>query len=382
MNDGKTRILHVVGRFGVGGYERQQAELIKRLPSERYTQTVATMEKSGPFLAEVEERGIEVIEFPFTSFYNRNAFRQYRALARLVRDRKIQIAHCHEFYSVIFGTVGCRLGGLRKIVVGRGNMGDQHSRMQRTVQMLCYKLDAAIIPNALMVKKRLIEHEGVPARKMVCIHNGIDIERFHPRPRNEELAASLGIPPGARVMGIVGTMRALKDHKTFLRAGAIIRRQFPDVHLLLVGGGELRADLERLAEELSIAQATTFAGERSDVPDLLALMNVFILTSETEGLPNAVLEAMATGLPVVATSVGGVPELVLDGETGYLIPVHNPELLAEKVMHLLGEPKLAETMGATARAMAVERFSCERFVAEMELLYQRVIAGEPPGKES
>ncbi len=220
MSDQRIRILHVVNRFGVGGYERQQTELIKRLPQERYDQVVATMEKSGPFLDEVQQRGIEVIEFPFTSFFNAHAIRQYRALAELIRDRQIHLAHCYELYSAIFGTVSCRLAGLKKIVVGRGNIGDQHTFAQRLVQRLAYSLTTAIIPNAHAVEEVLITREFVPRRKLFCIHNGVDIDRFFPRERPSELAASLELSLAAPIVGIVGALRPIKDHETFVRAAA------------------------------------------------------------------------------------------------------------------------------------------------------------------
>lgn len=373
MENRKIRLLHVVNRFGVGGSERQQVQLIKRLPRERYHQTVATMVREGCFLRGVEECGIEVFEFPTTSFYNLNALRQYRALARVIKQQRIELVHCHDFYSNLFGSLAARLAGRKKLITCRRNMGVMFTLTQRLGQRLAYALSAAIIANSDAAKQIMVTREHVPPGKIHCIYNGIDTDYFSPREPSAELAESLGFPNGTPVVGIVGRLHPDKGQDMFIRAAARIHEARPDVRFLIVGEGPARSEFQGLARDLGMAEAIVFAGDREDVPDLLALMDVFVLTSLAESLPNAVLEAMACERPVVATNVGGVPELVTEGETGWLVPAGDPEIIAERVLRVIGDGELASKMGAVARQRVLDEFSSQRLVEKVEAVYAAVL---------
>jgi len=373
MSNKKIRLLHVVNRFGVGGAERQQTELIKRLPEEGYHQVVAAMDKQGRFLEEITARDIEVNEFPFTSFYDRNAVRQFRSLARLIKQQGIQLVHCHDFYSSIFGAIAARLVGLKKVITSRYERGDLLSVPQRAVQRLAYCFSAAIITNSEATKRVMMKREYVPERKIRCIYNGTDTVRFAPGRPSTELAKSLGFPDGAPIVGTVADLFPWKGHVTFMRAAKIVHEMRTEVRFLIVGDGPDLDKLQRLAGELNIADVTIFAGPRRDIPDLLALMSVFVLSSLTEGLPNAVIEAMACACPVVATKVGGTPELIDHGENGYLIPSEDPPALAEKALRILDDPELGSKMGADARQKVLDAFSIERVVENMRGLYAELL---------
>ena len=373
MGDYPIKLLHVVGRFGVGGSERQQTELIKRLPAERYDQVIAAMEMGGHFLEEIRERGIEVVSFPFNSLYNRNALRQYRSLARMIKQRGVQLIHCHDIYSNIFGAIAARLAHRKNLITSRRFAGTVFVPFRRLLQRVAYSFSAAIISNSEAVAHTMVKKELVPRRKIHCIHNGIDTDRFRPLPPSAELAESLGLPNGAPVVGTVARLHPLKGHQALLRAAAIIHGTHPDVRFLIVGDGPARANLERLAQELGIADVVVFAGESGNVPELLALMRVSVLASLTESLPNAVLEAMACALPVVATNVGGVPELVSEDETGYLVPTENPDALADRILKIVDNPGLASEMGALARKRAAEKFSCDKLIRNVEAVYEQII---------
>jgi len=375
MSDSRIKLLHVVGRFGVGGSERQQTELIKRLPAERYEQIIAGMQNHGHFLEEIRERGVEVVNFPFNSLYNRNALRQYRSLARLIKERGIQLIHCHDFYSNIFGAIAAKLARRKTLITSRRYMGLVFSPAQRLVQRLAYSFSAAIISNSEAVARLMVRKELVPRRKIHCIYNGIDTDRFRPLPPSAQLAESLGLLNGAPVVGTVARLHPRKGQETLIRAAATIHGKHPDVRFLIVGDGPARNDLEGLAQELGVADVVVFAGERGNVPELLALMRISVLASLTESFPNAVLEAMACALPVVATNVGGVPELVTDGETGYLVPAENPDALADRIFKILDNPGLASGMGNLARKRAVEKFSCDKLIENVEALYAQVLNG-------
>jgi len=380
MNEHRTKVLHVLGNLGIGGTERQQTELLKCLPPERFEQLVATMQADGPFLGEITALGVEVVRFPFTSFCNRTALHNYRALAKLIRQRQIEIVHCHDFYSNIFGTAAATLAGRRapgcrvRIITSRRDLGGMYSFQKRAFQRAAQTLSAAVMVNSDAVRQMLLTKEHFPARKVHRIYNCLDSVRFQPREPDPELVRSLGLS-GAPVMGVVASLHPWKGHRTFIRAAAIVHQARPDVRYLIVGGGSELEALQALAAELGIADCVIFAGPRKDVPELLALMNLFVLSSPSEGLPNAVLEAMACARPVVATAGGGTAEAVSDGVTGFLVPVDDHAALAEKALLVLNDPALAASLGAAGRQRVLDEFSRERLISDVESLYTAVLAG-------
>ena len=216
---------------------------------------------------------------------------------------------------------------------------------------------------------------GYAASKITIIQNGADpsvFEFIEDEPRDEVFAATLGIEPGDPVFGILAVLRPEKDHQTLLQATRRVIDAVPDARLLVVGDGPLRADLERLAASLGIAERVIFTGSRSDVGALLKLMNVFTLTSFTiECCPMALLEAMANGRPAVCTAVGGVPEMIEEGVTGHVVPVRDPEALAERIVSLLRDPARASDMGVAARRRLETDFSLKRSIHNAELAIER-----------
>jgi glycosyltransferase involved in cell wall biosynthesis len=210
--------------------------------------------------------------------------------------------------------------------------------------------------------KYLSEHEGCPAEKICIIPNGVDVERFHPRRPNHELRRELGLPENVPVAGIVAALRPEKNHELFLEATALVHQQVPAAHFLIVGDGPRRAELEQKTAELSLQDIVHFAGSRADVPEILGLVDVFVLTSHSEASPVSILEAMACEKPVVATRVGSVSETVLDGRTGYLVPPGNAERVAARMIALLQDPDRAATFGRAGRERVIAHWSLDRMV--------------------
>jgi glycosyltransferase involved in cell wall biosynthesis len=208
-----------------------------------------------------------------------------------------------------------------------------------------------------------VEKEGFPAEKVRVIPNGVDVQRFRP---NDEARAAIrrefGLPPDAPVVGIVAALRPEKNHELFLNAAAAVLARRPEARFLLVGDGPRRGDLERQAAEGKLQNAVRFAGSRSDVPALLAAMDVFALTSHNEANPVSILEAMAVGLPVVATHVGSVAESVADRQTGYLVAPGAVDETAARWLDLIEDQPRRRTMGDAGRCRIVERWSLDVMV--------------------
>jgi glycosyltransferase involved in cell wall biosynthesis len=214
----------------------------------------------------------------------------------------------------------------------------------------------------------MIEHERFPAHKVVVIPNGVDTERFSPVPDVAAIRQELGIGPTDPVATIVAALRPEKNHELFLQVAAKLSRPLTNAKFLIVGDGLRREPLEALARELKIADRVRFLGSRGDVPRILSASDVFMLTSLNEANPVSILEAMSVGKPVVATDVGSIHEVVVDGHNGFLVPTGDANQLAGRTLELLTDPLRCQVMGAAARKTVVDSWSVHNMVYHYEQL--------------
>ncbi|HBO42924.1 MAG TPA: glycosyl transferase family 1, partial [Planctomycetaceae bacterium] len=228
----------------------------------------------------------------------------------------------------------------------------------------------------------LVEHEGCPASKVRVIPNGVDTQRFHPSHPDARLRKELRLEPGAPVVGLVAALRPEKRHDRFLRCAAGILQRVGSARFLVVGDGPQRQALEVLSLDLGVSQAVRFLGTRGDVPEVLSLFDVMLLTSDMEANPVSILEAMACEKPVVAPSVGSVPATVLDGKTGRLVAPGDEGAMVEAVVELLDAPDRAAAMGRAGREEVLLHWSIDRMIEGFESLfediYQRKAIAERP----
>ena len=218
----------------------------------------------------------------------------------------------------------------------------------------------------------VLEEGGVDPNLITVIHSGVDLERFKDRVDSSYIRGELGIPESAPLVGSVGALAPQKAHSYLLRAARELADVRPDVRYIIVGDGELEGELKALARSLHLEEIVRFAGFRRDVPAVLAAIDVFVLSSRYEGTPNVLLEAMAAGTPVVATCVGGVPEIVVDGECGLLVPPADPVALADAIHRALRDDSLRQRLVANG-AIRVRDFSVERTIEKTELLYHKLV---------
>ena len=366
---GPIPVLQVVCRFGVGGSETHSMELLKRLDRSRYEPIVATMTVDGPWRNIVEDLGIEILDFPFSKFTNRQGREHFRNLASAIRERAIPLVHCHDFYSNIFGCVAARLAGRPKVVAARRELGVLRKRHHLLGQRVAFSFADIIITNTADLRRRMIRRELVPSKRIRVVYNGVDAERFAPTDVPEMLRTEFGMSPGAVVVGIVARLTEEKNHPCLFRAVAGLLSRFPELRLLVVGDGPMRQPLNDLATDLGLTNHVIFAGERSDVALLLNLMDVVVLISAAAGCSNAILEAQATGQPVVASAVGGNLEIVNHEVDGFLVPHDDPIALAERLATLLGDIQLRQAFGRAGRQKVVTQFSYDRVIETVEGLY-------------
>ena len=223
------------------------------------------------------------------------------------------------------------------------------------------------------VKDYLVSAIGLNAAKVRVVANGVDIAALDAARAGETVRQELGLPEGTPVIGLVGRLDHWgKGHKELFTAMASLKNRYP-VHALIVGGGRREEEVRQMAENLGLAGQVHFLGSRQDVPDLLQAMDIFVLPSYSEGLSLALLEAMAAGLPVIVSAVGGNPEVVTDGETGLIIPPRDAQVLAQALERLLGDPTLAKKLGKNARRHVEANYSLERLGQEINAIYEKLV---------
>jgi glycosyltransferase involved in cell wall biosynthesis len=247
---------------------------------------------------------------------------------------------------------------------------------QKKVQRFAYSLAHHVVANCNAVRERLVA-ESISTEKVTVIYNGLDFGRLaNPHSRRETLSL-LGLPvelEPRRFVTIVANMRhEVKDYPMFLRSAKRVKEAIPEAAFLLAGEGELKSALHALAEELGLLDSVVFLGRCEKIAELLSVSEVCVLSSKAEGFSNSILEYMAAARPVVATHVGGAAEAIREGETGYLVPPGNDELMASRLVTLLRDPAKARRMGETGRRVVEEKFSCEAQLARTEDLYLRLL---------
>lgn len=345
-------------RFEPGGTERQMTELIRRLDSSRFRVHVACFDRAGGWLPRVAERAASVVEFPIRGFARPSTMGQLLAFAAWCRRERIAVVQTCDLYANIFGLPGAALAGVPVRIGSRRELNPDKTAGQIRLQRLAYRVATRVVANSPAAQAILMQ-EGIVRGSIAVIPNGLDPAAFAARKARAEV----------RRVITVANLRAEKSHETLLAAAAILVRDLPALRFQIVGAGPRRAELEALAAARGLTAHVEFLGHREDVPALLADADVFVLPSRSEAFPNGAIEAMAAGLPVVASAVGGLLDLIADGRTGLLVPPAEPDALAGAVRSLIEHPARAAAMGEAARAEVLQHYSFDRMVASFEQLY-------------
>jgi glycosyltransferase involved in cell wall biosynthesis len=359
-----------VNGFAVGGGELKLLELVSELKGRHpgaYRVTVAAVGQGGPLQPRFERTADRTAVFEKR---HRHDLSQVWGLAKLMREERPDVVLTTLFYADVIGTFAAKIAGARRVVSWEAVTQPYGPRHLFAYRIAAKGLSAAVSVSEA-IRLQLITDRRVPGRKTRTIHYGVDTVRFRPRSGNG-LRARLGLPRNALVLGTVARLTPQKGHEHLVAAAADILRSRPDALFVLAGDGPLRGAIEARARSLGVHKAFRFLGYRSDVADLLAVFDVFVLPSLYEGLPNAVLEAMASGKPVVATAVDGTPEAVVHGSTGMLVPPSDPSALAGAVLHVLSDPGRMRRMGAAGRDRAVREFGLAGQIEAFHRLFQEL----------
>lgn len=367
----------MVTNFKIGGTERQFTNLARTIDSSRFDLHLGCLQNYGELLAEIETLNIPRPEFQIASLYGPKTLWQTLRLARYIRRHRIQVVHSYGFYANVFSVPAARLAGNPIVVASIRDTGDILTARQRRVQRTVCRLADCVLVNAEAIRQALL-CEGYNPRKIVIIRNGIVLSRFEKHQKGSALRQELGLSASHRLVLVSSRLNQMKGIEYFLDAAAVVARAFPDVRFLVVGDGAQRKELEEHCRRLGLERAMVFTGFRTDVPELLSETTLSVLPSLSEGLSNSLLESMASEVAVIATTVGGNPEIIEDGVSGILVPPRDAEALAQAMINLLADPHLTARYARAGKHRVSELFSMERSVGETERLYERLVKVRVP----
>ena len=381
----KAKVLHIITRLDKGGSAENTFLTVKGLDKEKYDVTLM----SGPVedarqerRTQVEEYGIRYIHLPVLV---RNIHMVYDLIAlfkiyRFLAKEKFDVVHTHTSKAGLLGRFAAKLAGTPLVVhTPHGHIFYGYFRRLKTKMFIRLEKIASRMTNKIVAltdreKSDYITHKIVREGKCIVIHSGIELDRYRELTIEEKnkLKKEIGIPEDAMVVGTAGRLISVKGPEFMIKASQHISLESPETYLVFAGDGPLKEDLQTLAKETGTDKNIIFLGWRDDVPRILSVFDIFLLPSLNEGMGRVLAEAMALGKPIVASNVGGIPDLVIHGKNGYLVPPQNPEKLAKYTQLLLEDKDKREKMGRAGKEMA-SGFTHEAMVQKIARLYEELM---------
>ena len=367
----RIRVVEVLATGSNGGAQEHLHSLVTRIDTSRYDVSVVAL-STGSAVRKLVRTGVPVlvIDDPDDTI-------AVGALAAHLAEVRADVVHAHMYRAETVAT---------RAVIALGEVGQRrpylvatiHSSRIRSLEDQRHLRELTPYMNRLIAVSRAIEHKLVDEERtsvpVSLVYNGVDLQRYD----NQEACCTLheeyGMEPGSQIVGVVARLEPEKGHPTLLQAWPLVLRVVPDAYLLIVGEGSRRDTLEAEARQLRIAHRVVFTGRRDDVPAVTAALDVAVLPSYREAQGMVILEAMALSRPVVASNVGGIPEMIEDGVTGLLVPPHDPGALAAAIVRLLTSHPLADTLGRAGHDMVHDRFCIELMVESIESIYDEAAA--------
>jgi glycosyltransferase involved in cell wall biosynthesis len=362
------RLLLVIPTLVRGGAEKQLTLLARGLSRDEFDVHVAVLTHSGPLEASLNDAGI-----PVTIIGKRWKLDplSYLRLKRHIQALRPDIVHTWLFAANAYGRAAAASAAVKHIVAGERCVDPWKNTWQLTIDRVLARRTERIVTNSTGVKEFYVGR-GLPADKFVVIPNGIAPHVVHNAVSRQQLLCELGLPPNARLIAAVGRLWPQKRVKDLIWAADLLKSTRDDTHLLIVGDGPQRWRLERYRQQNQITDRVHFLGERDDVPRLMPHFDVLWLGSEYEGQSNAVMEGMEAGVPVVATDIAGNRDLVVDGLTGYLVPVGDRFEFARRTHWLLDDGALRQRLGEAGRQRVLTEFTVEQMVSRHADLYRQL----------
>lgn len=363
-------ILHLSSSSGPGGAERVVCALASSLDKAKYRSLVGLF-RPGWLQDQCRNQGIATHILPSDGLLH---WRWMRECYRLIRKEHVDLIQAHEFDANVHGMVVAAIAGIPMVATVHGKIYFWEKARRRIAYRLVSKF-AQVVAVSEDLKRFLAEEVGLAESRVRVIYNGVGESSVVDARDVAQCKKDLGLQDREMVVGVVGNLYPVKGHTYLLQAIPQILRTCPQTSFLFIGRGELEVPLKTQVKKLGIEEKVRFLGLRQDIPRLLSVMDIFVMPSLSEGLSIAVLEAMAAAKPVVATDVGGNPELVASGETGLLVPARDPEALAHALVKLLSDPATIHSYGEAGLKRVHERFALRTMTSQYQAIYQQSFLG-------
>ena len=364
--------IHVIYRLDTGGLQNGIVNLINNMDTSKFENAICCLTQGGDF----EKRLNKNIKVSKMFKKPGNDYQLYIKLIKYLKEIKPTIVHTRN-WAGMDGIIAAKIAGVPIIVHGEHgfeitDLTGQNKKRKFIRKLVLSTMIDKIVTVSKNLKNRLINEIKIKPEKIIHIPNGVDTNKFNIY-KKEFIRKKFGFKKEDFIIGIVARLDPIKNHKTLIFAFKEIVTIHPNTNLAIVGDGSLRNKLENQTYQLGIKNKVIFMGERDDVPEILKTFDIFVLPSLNEGMSNTILEAMATGIPVIASNVGGNPELVIDGETGFLFPTNDVESLVQKIKTYILHPELKQKHGYNAHKRVEEKFSLDQMVRRYEELYVELV---------
>ena len=365
---GPPHVVHVIDELPPDGAERLLTDVLHHR-SGKFRYSVLCLIGGGELVQEIREVGVPVTILGRRGKYDPALI--WRA-ARWLRRERAAIVHTHLFTADTYGRLAARLAGATGVFTTVHSTNLWKRPIHRVVDWLLARISTRVIACTEEVGELMRRRDRLPADRIEVVANGIDLRRFT-GVSGEGVRAEFGIPDDRPLIGVVGRLHPAKGHADLITALALLRDDGFGATCLIIGSGDLRVPLEQEVARHGLAERVIFAGQRSDVPRLMASLDILAMPSLWEGLPMTLLEAMALGKAVVATRVGGIPDVIADGESGLLVAPGDPKAFASALRRLITDTRLREAIGQRARTLLCQRYDVTRTARAYEALYSQAL---------
>lgn len=364
------RLCYIIPTLNVGGTERQLLYLLKGLIRD-YELTVICTNYDGTLAGEARHEGVRVVDLGIRNGWNPAAWRELR---RIFLSHRPDIVHTFLFGFDLYANLAARQTGVPVVISSRRQLATWKKRRHVFMQRWANQLVNCIVANSRSVADFAIKQEQADPRLFRVIPNGVDADLYVSHANHHMLRLRYNVPFHRRVVGIVANFSPVKDHDLFVRTAEVLLRRRADVHFLMAGIGPLVKTIEQAVRARGIADCFTRVASIAEIADLYSLMDVSVLCSKVEGFPNAIMESMAAARPVVAAAVGGIPELITDGDTGRLVASREPADFADAIEWVLDSPQESGAMAERGARFVRAQLSVERLVENYRSLYAECLA--------
>ncbi len=367
-------VLYLIDKLCIAGAQRHLSALVAHLDRSVINPQVCCLQYEGELAEELKQADIPVFSLGLRKIYNAKGVAGAVRLARIVRKSGVDVLHCYLLSAHLFGGFTAAICRAPALISSRRDLFSHAQGKYLWASRLANRFVHRIEANSHAVADFVARTEGFPAARISVIYNGVDLSHLDPSVGLPDFRSANSIDPSVPLIGTVANLKPMKAVDVFIRTAAILSRKLPEARFVIAGSGPLEREMRQLAHAEGLDARLLFAGSLEDVRPLLASLDVFMLLSQTEGMSNALLEAMAMAKAVVATRVGGNVEAIKAGETGLLVEAGDAEKAAAAALRLIGSPPLAGQLGKAARRVAELSFSVERMVADTQQLYRDVLS--------